>query len=650
MNKKVLIGLSGLALVAAGGYSYYQKQAGKILKLTPEKIAELKAEAAKQREQAFAQPAQQPKPASQANDNNNLYWGDLHVHTALSFDSYLFGNRLSLDDAYRFAMGETLYNIAGEPMQLQQPLDFVAITDHAESFGMLEACGQPELSPKQAEFCAGFDKPSVAQFLKLRKMGEARPPVRPTAQCNDDLAQCLAFANSTWRQTIDAAERYNKPGEFTAFAAYEYSPTLSKTGKLHRNVFFKNSHTSAQAYSAFDAPTVLDLWRKLEQSCQGLCEFLTIPHNMNKTWGLAYSGKTIDGDTYSKDDWALRERSEPLAEIFQIKGSSECAMGAGTSDEECNFELMVPVCEGEQEPGCSGPNSFVREGLKKGLQLQQELGFNPLQVGFVGSTDTHNSAPGDTEEWNSRGANGLYSATARTRLELKPGSEQQGQPRYNGNLMKNPGGLAAVWAKENTREAIFDAMQRRETYATSGSRIKLRFFAGPGLSAAIDTAADPIAAAYQNGVPMGSVLPQGKAAPEFFAWALADPASAKLQKIQIIKGWLEDGQSREATIDIACADGLAPEAGRCPNNDAKVDLSNCTPSPNKGASELKVSWQDPNYRPGQSAFYYVRVLQNPSCRWSTYDALRLGLAPNPHKPATIKERAWSSPIWLSPGQ
>lgn len=578
------------------------------------------------------------------NEQRNLYFGDTHVHTALSFDAYLFGNRLGLDGAYRFAKGEPITLATGATAQLSTPLDFVMMADHAESYGLGETCARDNLNNSQREYCAQFDTPSRDTFLKLRNAGLKRPPQRMTELCGGEfLAQCLADGRTTWRKVVAAADKYNEPGTFSAFAGYEYSPVLPKRGKIHRNVIFRNSTIPDRVISSYEADTVLDLWRGLEAECIGECEFLTIPHNMNKTWGIAYSGHTIDGDAYEDQDWALRGRNEPLAEIFQIKGSSECGYDLGASDEECNFELVVPLCEGEQVAGCSGRTSFAREGLKEGLKLEQRLGYNPLQFGFIGSTDTHGSTAGDTEEYDWRGTSPATASPA-TRLGLVK--------NIAGRLSNNPGGLAAVWARENTRDAIFSAMQRRETYATSGTRIKLRFFASWGFEQGLLDDPALLKKAYANGVPMGGILPTAdhSKAPEFMVWAVGDANANKLQRVQMVKAWLEDGQSREQVVDIACSDGLSPDpgSGRCPDNGARVDISTCAVNTDKGDDEIKLTWRDPDFKADQAAIYYVRVLENPSCRWSTYDALALGKEVPAGTPATIRERAWSSPIWYTP--
>ena len=372
----------------------------------------------------------------------------------------------------------------------------------------------------------------------------------------------------------------------------------------------------------------------MDASCGEGCEFLTIPHNPNKSWGLAFASETIDGIPYTRDDWRLREKFEPLVEMFQIKGNSECVLGFGATDEECGFEQFFPVCEEGQVTLCIHPTSMARDGLKKGLILEESLGFNPMKFGLMASTDTHNSNPGDTEEWDYRGANSYLGSPARERL-----SDGLRQPKVT-----NPGGLAAVWAPENTRDALFDAMSRREVYATSGTRPTLRFFAGANLPEDLAQTGD-LEAAYENGAPMGGTLNADEGAPRLFVWVTQDPDHAPLAKIQIIKGWLEGGEAREKVFDVACADIDA--SGACVSTLAPVDLSDCSWSPIAGAPELRADWIDPDYDAAQNAFYYARVIQIPSCRWTTYDSLRLGQAPPTDVPATITEMAWSSPIWVS---
>ena len=317
--KKIVSAVVAIGLLAGGfGYYKYQQAIDTFVTLTPENIAAMQAESAAQNESAFSQPAPQMGMPQAPAENNNLYFGDLHVHTDLSFDSYLFGNRNTLDQAYAFAKGEALMTMAGEKMRLSRPLDFVGITDHAETFGMMDSCmNRPDLPDSMAKFCSGFDNPSLGFFLKLRAMGEKRPLEVPEFMCDmfegDCAVEALELGRPMWEMIKARAEEHNDPGIFTAFAAYEYSPPLPGRGKHHRNIFFRNDKTTTYAYSAHNARTAPILWQMLEEDCSGECEFLTIPHNMNKTWGLAYAQQTIDGDVYTDEDWARRAKYEPLA-------------------------------------------------------------------------------------------------------------------------------------------------------------------------------------------------------------------------------------------------------------------------------------------------------------------------------------------------
>ena len=626
-----------LAVVLIAGYFFVQNRLNAPV-MTAADLDGVRATVAAQNETAFEQPPPQVAPRPAPNPLGNVYFGDLHSHSDLSFDSYIFGNRLSIDDAYRVAKGEAVETASGERVQLTVPLDFAAVTDHAEGFGLHEACRDPDKTKDQTEVCNKFESPSAAFFLSLRNAGEKRPPQRVAL---GDAEQ----ARSTWELVVQTADQHNEPGAFTTFAAYEYSPPLPDTGKIHRNVIFRSSDVPDHAVSAFDALTEIDLWDQLSAGCEAPCEFLTIPHNPNKSWGLAFASQTIDGDPYTVKDWAMRRAVEPIVEMFQIKGNSECSLGFGATDEECTFEQFLPACEDGQVTRCIHPTSMVRDGLKKGLTLEEELGFNPLAFGMIGSTDTHNSNPGDAEEWDFRGASGLFSGTAKRRLDgFRAGNRAA--------LMRNPGGLAAVWATENTRDALFDAMQKKTVYATSGTRISLRFYAGLPFDDRLLDAPDAVTIADATGVPMGATLDVGADdTPGFFVWALRDPTSAPLSKVQIVKGWLVDGEAKEQVFDVACSDGrqVDPQTHKCqPQKVAGVDLTNCAVPDTPGAGELKSVWRDPNFRADQNAFYYVRVVQEPSCRWSTYDSLRLGRTPPEDVPATVTEMAWSSPIWVRP--
>ena len=616
----------------------------------------------------------QAAPIPGESPDRNLYWGELHVHTSESFDATLFGNSIGIEDTYRFAKGEPLKSASGEVMQLSRPLDFVAITDHAEGFGTRTHCGEPNLSLKERAACwlANEPNPMIFQILTRGVRGKAesgdpsksagvyqaktrRPPQPgsfPTCKFGDGaFERCIKNASVDWARYVALADKYYEPGELTTLIGYEFSPALPEQGKHHRNIIFRNNQVPDHAISSLDVPNALELWEGLEATCNGECDFMTMPHSSNKAWGLMYSRFTWDGKEYEKVDWQLRKKREPLVEIFQVKGAQECALGVGATDEECAFEQVFDPCQPGETTGCAFETGFVRQGLKVGLELEQELGFNPIQTGFIAATDTHSSNPGDVEEWDFPGAIGAATSSAYRRLRPTP---KDLAPYKTTIKFNTSGGLAAVWAHENTREAIFDALARRETYATSGPRMAVRFHAGWGINQATANDSIVVSSLLASGVPMGGVLrPDAtkQTAPGFFVWATRDPIDAPLQRVQMIKGWLDSqGQTHEKVVDIACADGLTvdPATGRCPDNGANVDLNSCSFSQGSGANELKTVWYDPDYDPAQNAFYYVRVLMNPTCRWSSYDAIRLGRDPDPRVPATIRERAWTSPIWLDP--
>ena len=602
----------------------------------------------------------------------SLYWGELHLHTSESFDARMMGNKLSIEDAYRFAKGDALVGPGGETMQLSRPLDFVAITDHAEGFGSRTHCSGPNLSLRERASCwlMGLSNPALFTIFVdgARGTAEAGDPAKPAGVYQPQLRQPLELGNfptckpgeraaqrcydntyRDWARYVQLADAYYEPGKLTTLIAYEFSPTLPDQGKHHRNIIYRSGMVPDRAISSFDVPNAIELWKGLEATCDKAdgCDFLTIPHNPNKAWGLTYSRYTWDGQQYGEDDWRLRQKREPLTEIFQIKGAQECGLGVGATDEECAFAQVLDPCQPGETTGCAFQTSFVRQGMKVGLELEQELGFNPLQTGFIAATDSHNSNPGDVEEWDYRGSAGTVQSPALRRLrDLNPDRKAyQSMLKFN-----TSGGLAAVWAPENTRESIFDALARRETYATSGPRIALRFYAGWDIDEALIDDPGLVQHLEAAAVPMGSVLStsQQPESPEFLVWAIRDPMDAPLQRIQMVKGWIDDaGQTHEKVVDIACADGLQvdPASGRCPDNGASVDLASCRFSDGAGDNELKTLWRDPDYSVDQSAFYYVRVLMNPTCRWSSYDAIRLGRKPPPEVPATIQERAWSSPIW-----
>ena len=640
MSWKKWLGLAVFFAVGFGGYRLSLLANALLLPNSEEEIAAVREIADRQNEDAFYRPKRKPLEFQAENPLKNVYFGDLHVHTNISMDAYLFGNRMDMDTAYRIAKGESKRSRTGERVELTRPLDFAALTDHAEGFGRRMACDSADLSDAGRELCEEVATPSLIGFLKMRSRAEQRPMIKELSVFNNDPGLERNYAAQTWQQVQDAADRHYAPGMFTTFAAYEYSPALPDRGKHHRNIVFRSMDVPKYAVSGFDAVSEIELWKDLEANCEGDCQFLTIPHNPNKTWGLAFSGETIDGVAYTEDDWKLRERNEPIVEMFQIKGNSECSIAFGAGDEECGFEQFWPRCEEGQETACIHPTSMARDGLQIGMELADQIGFNPLEFGMIGSTDTHNSNPGDAEEWDFSGS---------TALAASPAERRMSEDNVTGIRNNNPGGLAAVWATENTREALFDAMKRKEVYATSGTRIKLRSFAGFDLPKNIAVSGD-LTAAYEHGVPMGGRLYASDSEAEavsLFVWALKDPENAPLAKLQVVKGWIEGSERKEVVYDVACGGSeLDPATGKCQTNGATVNMDDCSWDTTAGASELKTLWTDPGYNSNEDAFYYVRVVQNPTCRWTTYDSLRLGRELLDDSPATVTEMAWGSPVWV----
>ena len=588
------------------------------------------------------------------------YFGELHLHTGLSTDAFMNGTRKHPSTAYRFAQGEPVMLSSGEEWALPTPLDFVAVTDHAESFGDLRLClepGSPVYDEKICQGMRGSDPETMGRIIGGWIVDGAK---RNPESCGEDGGLCIEAARSTWQLIRDAANRANRPGEFTALVAYEYSPvdlTAGQTTKVHRNVIFRGDEVPDRAFSSYDG-TIEDLYGWLDESCAPPCQALTIPHNTNASSSqIFWEGKNSDGSPWTQEILERRARLEPLVEIYQGKGSSECHPGLGLTDEECDFEQWIRNCEPGERLGCSTTDDMVRDTIVRGLRVEDERGVNPFKLGFIGSTDSHLATPGATIESDYRGQLGRPDDSPRKRLMETyaiPGlpAPEEGGWGFFGPTKFSPGGLAAVWAPENTREAIFDALARREAFSTSGTRIRVRLFGGFDLPEDAHTLSRSVATGYEKGVPMGgdlSAAPEG-ASPRFLVMASRDPASAPLQKIQIVKGWLEDGEERAEVIDVACADGATPDPStrRCPDHGAAVDPKTCEVDQDKGDAQLSTTWTDPEFDAKKRAVYYARVLENPVCRWSTHDANRIGAALPQHVPPTIEERAWTSPIWYTP--
>ncbi len=604
-------------------------------------------------------------PSARAPTRNPLrsaYFGDFHVHSSWSLDAYtLGGNRDDPALAYRFGRGEEVTKADGTVHRLRVPLDFMAVTDHDAWLGEVHLCEDENDDAFDTATCAEVRANRWFGYPEFEMRGRRPPEICGQGEATMSSGnKCYERARHLWHEIQRNADAFNEPGVFTTFPAYEWTANPPGYGHLHRNVIFRGERVPEWGGSSVEMENRPErLWEWLEAACTGDCQVVAIPHNSNLSGGLSFADS--GWAPHTPEMLRLRAWAEPLVEIHQIKGNSECYRGLGTTDEECNFEPYQPVCEPGQREGCANASDYVRNALKTGLRLEADYGVNPFKFGFIASPDDHQSLPGATDEdafttrpvkWST---GGLFGATAPV-----PGGWWRDQP--DGGNISNPGGLVGVWAEANTREAIFDALRRRETFGNSGTRIHVRFFAGWDYAADLDTRRDMIEAAYAGGVPMGSDLPDPPAGddlpdppagdgPRFVVWAMKDPASANLQKIQIVKGWATpDGQTAEQVYDVACADGLEPDpqTRRCADNGATVDLSDCSYSTEVGAAELSTTWTDPDFDPAQRAFYYVRVLENPTCRWTTHRALARGVPPPPSDPPTVKERAWSSPIWYTP--
>ena len=624
------------------------------------------------------------------NLNRDAFFGDLHVHTRYSFDAFIFGTTASPDDAYRYAKGGSIKHPLGFDMQLDDPLDFYAVTDHAAWLGMIRAYADPTTKPGKLDFASdlhGLNDPEnlntntfarraglFANLITGELIEPSKNPFKLLAAYlqEDTIFGTAAYDREThqsaWRDIAEAAERHNNPGEFTTFIAYEFTSSGPGQSNLHRNVIFKDSKAPLQPFSIVDSQNPEDLWNWMDNLRDLGVESLAIPHNSNGSDGQMFKLVDWAGNPMDDDYASQRMRNEPLVEITQVKGTSDTHPLLSPNDEWADFGIMNNRVA---SPFYSKPNgSYVREAYLRGLSLEAEYKINPYKFGLVGASDTHTGAISDKEsDYHSKigildGTPELRGAAPVTQ-SLRDQLEEAGANVIVDGFLDIEGkdyidtgytewgasGLAAVWAENNTRESIYDAFRRKETFATSGSRIKVRFFGGYGLDAILDQE-DPVKYAYANASTMGSdLLQNNNEAPEFMVWALRDVKRAPLDRVQIIKGWTElSGKPHEKIYDVACSDGRKANSktGLCKDSRAKVNLNNCKISKNVGADELKVVWKDPDFNPNHKAFYYVRVLENPTCRWSTWDAIKSGEKPRGDLPATIQERAWSSPIWYVP--
>ena len=608
-----------------------------------------------------------------ANADRNAYFGDLHVHTTLSFDASAFGTTASPADAYRYAQGEAIKHPGGFEVQLAQPLDFYAVTDHGVLLGLINQAADTSTPVSQYDFAQPYNNINDSVdggLLDLAKRSKVFSNFVSDVVANlldgtIDSAVVNDASNAAWIQTVEAADEAYKPGTFTTFAGYEFTSSTEEREALHRNVIFRGTaRLPAVPFSRFNSMNPEGLWDWMDGLRQQNIESLAIPHNSNGSNGAMFMFTDWAGNAIDQEYADQRLRNEPLVEITQVKGTSDTHPLLSKNDEWADFEIF-PL-RTSTRINSDPPGSYVRNAWQRGLSMEEKDGANPYKFGAIGSSDTHTGAA-SLQEDNYFGKIGSFDSTAEKRgsipasflygtlvkltaNEMVEEVDGNNYLDFSGYKYWGASGIAGVWAEENTREAIYDALRRKETFATSGTRIKVRFFASYAFNNAPLNNPELVRDAYQNGTTMGSTLQaDGNHQPTFLTWAVADPNTAQLQRMQIIKGWLENGEHQEQVYDVACSDGLTvdPQTHRCPDNGAQVNLADCSTTANVGAGELKTLWQDPNFIAGQEAFYYVRVLENPVCRWSTWDALRAGKAPRSDLPVTIQERAWSSPIWYS---
>jgi hypothetical protein len=585
-----------------------------------------------------------------------VFWGDTHTHTSFSTDAGMIGNRLGPDDAYRFARGEIVTASNGVRARLQRPLDYLVIADHAENLGLA-----PMIAEKNPDLLKLDFGKQIANLVYDGKWDEAYALWGAgMATRQDPLAGNEALTRSMWERLTASAEKFNEPGRFTAIIGFEW--TSSPGGNnLHRNVLFRDGKGKADQIiplSNYDTSDPEELWKWMaayEAKTGG--RMLAIAHNGNLSNGLMFDDVTFTGNKLTRDYAERRMRWEPLYEVTQIKGDGEAHPLLSPDDEFADYGTWDKGSFGpEPKTDEMLPREYAREALKRGLQYEKALGANPFKFGMVGSTDTHTSLA-TTEENNFFGKATPMEPTAdaaRFKDKITGYLEQPGGPDVTIRAERSlAAGLAAVWATDNTREALWDAMARKEVYATTGTRMTVRVFAGWDFTAADVQRPNFAEIGYRRGVPMGGDLskaPQGKA-PSFVIRALRDVDGANLDRVQIVKGWMDGkGILREQVFDVMCSNGREINSEhRCAKPVGNtVDVKTATYTNSIGDALMMAYWKDPNFDSGQRAFYYTRVLEIPTPRWTTYDAAFFNIALPEGIEPTHQERAYTSPIWYTP--
>jgi hypothetical protein len=621
-----------------------------------------------------APPPSAATPAIASHAEREAYFGDLHLHTSYSFDAYiLFGAKVEPEDAYRFGRGETISYLGDQIHRSTPPLDFLAVTDHSENIGVFNTLEDPNSALSKSEVGQDVIKNGIKSFwriVSLQTNGKPLPGV-----------DTKAAAASAWQREIQAANRNYQPGKFTTFIAYEWT-SMPDGQNLHRNVIFRGN-TAPNPFTAIDSPKPEDLWAFLTNIRKQGYEALAIPHNSNASNGLMFDWVDTAGRPIDQSYAEQRAANEPLAEISQNKGASETHPALSPNDEFANFEFYdhLLISQAKSKPG----GSYVRDALGRGLEIATHTnGVNPYKYGIVGASDFHNGLSDsaesafvgtfgaidpskklpDIEAFQQRfaelrqGYADLQAAGAQAKGATPADAQSQAAAaaasKVSFNLYENgSGNLTGVWAEQNTRESIYDALRRRETFATSGTRLKFRFFGGWSFANSVLRDSDWVRKAYAQGVPMGADLPAKPAqakAPSFVLWSVKDPDGANLDRLQVVKIWLKDGKHVERLFDVALSNGRHVDAssGKAPAVGDTVDLKTATYKNTIGATQLATVWRDPQFDPKAPAVYYLRVLEIPTPRWSTILAVKRRTPLPPDEPATIQERGWSSPIWYTP--
>ena len=579
------------------------------------------------------------------NPLKNVYFGEEHLHTNASADAYIQGNhKNTIDDAFNYNKGNPVKRyLTDETLQRKTPYDWTAVTDHSEYMGLLNAIGDtpPPVDlndPIIKGLLSGDPDKMNAGFSMLAGYFTRNERYQPFEN--------TAFLKSAWDRHKEVMNKHNEPGKFTTLIAFEWT-SMPSNQNLHRNVFFRDDEGPDMPFTSFDSDRPEDLWTYLEVEREAGHETFAIPHNGNLSNSLMFSPLDSDGKPIDARYAKRRATNEVATEIIQTKSQSETHPALSPNDEFADFENGFKGLIGTL-PAVTGQidYSFVRKALVDGLGHQVKLGVNPFKYGIVAGADSH-TAFSVNEEFNYTGVHNVFDKSPKVRLTA--GANSTGAT----SLVLGSAGTTAVWAPENTREAIFDGIKRKETYGTSGTLIRLRFFGGWGFPSDLVKDSEFVKQAYADGVPMGGDLPHIPAdakAPTFAVWALKDPESGNLDRIQIVKGWQSGGHGLEKVYDVVWSDKRKPDAttGKLPPVGNTVNVKTATYNNSIGDSQLSAVWTDPDFDPSQHAVYYARVIEIPTPRWSTYDAKTLGIDPPAGVPTSIQERAWSSPIWYTP--